>query len=175
MGRKIVKHPVEGGTCKRGHPVLFHHEVDDLLPTVPGQALLGDEAFGVADDAIGVGFRRTITRHEDAKVRRIRLACRRRSRLSRILAGSHADRNDKYDKRGDNNTPNRPGNGTHPWPSRPDPGTLRPLRLHQPTTPAHETRRATRCIVLFRYPLGFQSIAWGCIIPVPSVARAQIS
>ena len=41
--------------------------------------------------------------------------------------------------------------------------------------PPHVTRTATRCIVLLRYPFGFQSMAWGCITPSLSVARAQTS
>ena len=175
MGRKIAKHPVEGGTCKWDHSVLFHHEVDDLLPTLPGQALLGNEALGVADDAIGIGLCRTVTRHEGTEVGGIWSACRHGFRLSRILAASHANRNDENGKRGGNNTSNRPGNGAHPWPGRPGQGMPSPLRRHQPTLSAHDTRRATWCIVLLRYPLGFQSMAWGCIIPALSVARAQIS
>ena len=164
MSRKITKHPVEGGTCKWNHPVLFHHEFDDLLPTLPGKALLGDEAFGVTDDAIGISLCRTISRHEGTEAGRCRSACRHGSRFFRILTGSHTDRNDENGKCGGNHTPPRPGQSTP-----------RPLRLHQPAPPAHDTRRATRCIVLLRYPLGFQSMAWGCIIPALSVARAQIS
>ena len=41
--------------------------------------------------------------------------------------------------------------------------------------PPYATRTATRCIVLLRYPFGFQSMACGCIIPSLSVARAHIS
>ena len=44
-----------------------------------------------------------------------------------------------------------------------------------PATSPHATRIETRCIVLLRYPLGFQSMAWGCITPALSVARAQTS
>ena len=49
-----------------------------------------------------------------------------------------------------------------------------PARPTSATAP-HATRIATRCIVLLRYPFGFQSMAWGCITPALSVARAQIS
>ena len=37
------------------------------------------------------------------------------------------------------------------------------------------TRSEIRCIALFRYPLGFQATAKGCMRPRLSVARAQIS
>ena len=58
---------------------------------------------------------------------------------------------------------------TQDWPERADFGALRL------DTPPHATRTATRCIVLLRYPFGFQSMACGCITPSLSVARAQIS
>ena len=47
--------------------------------------------------------------------------------------------------------------------------------LHPRGPAAHAARTATRCIVLLRYPFGFQSMEWGCIAPALSVARAQTS
>ena len=107
MGRKIAKHPIERRVLNRDHAVLCHHEVDDFLPTLPGQALLGNEAFRVADDATRIGLCRTFCGDEDTQVRECRLACRNGSRLFRIAAGSHVNRNDDS-KHGSKNAPDKP-------------------------------------------------------------------
>ena len=172
MGRKIAKHPVKNGSGDWGHPVLFHHEIDDLLPALPGQALLSNEAFGVADDARGMRLNRTVTCHEDTEIGRFRLTCRHGSRLFRILSDSLMGGNNDNGKHASKKAPDSP---THPPSVGPSRDGSRPLRLHQLVTAAHDTRSATRCIVLLRYPLGFQSMAWGCITPALSVARAHIS
>ena len=172
MGRKIAKHPIERRVLNRDHAVLFHHEVDDFLPTLTGQALLGNEAFRVADDATRIGLCRTFSSDEDTQVSECRLACRNDSRLFRIFAGSHVNRNNENSKRGGKKAPDSPAHPRSVGPSR---NALRLLRLHQLAMPAHDTRSATRCMVLLRYPLGFQSMACGCMTPALSVARAQTS
>ena len=54
-------------------------------------------------------------------------------------------------------------------------GSFRQPDVHAFAASSHATRTATRCIVLLRYPFGFQSMACGCITPSLSVARAHIS
>lgn len=108
MSRKIAKHPIERVVLDRRHAVLFHHEVDDFLPTLPGQALLGNEAFGVADDTTRIRLNHTVARHEGTEVRQSRLACRHDSRLFRIFATSRMNRNNENSKHANKNAPDSP-------------------------------------------------------------------
>ena len=91
--------------------MLFHHEVDNFLPPLTGQALLGNEAFRVADDATRIGLCRTFSGDEDTQVGECRLACRRDSRLFRIFAGNRVNRNNKNSKHDGKNAPD---SLTHP-------------------------------------------------------------
>ena len=91
--------------------MLFHHEFDDFLPTLTGQALLGNEAFRVADDTTRIGLCRTFSGNEDTQVRECRLTCRNGSRLFRVFAGSHVNRNNKNSKPDDKSAP---GSLAHP-------------------------------------------------------------
>ena len=109
MGRKIAKHPIERRVLNRDHAVLFHHEVDDFLPTLTGQALLGNEAFRVADDATRIGLCRAFARHEQTEARGFRLVLPFGLCLSRSFACSHAGSNDESSSRADDTAPDCPG------------------------------------------------------------------
>ena len=40
--------------------MLFHHEFDDLFPSLPGKPLLGNEALGVTGDAERISLCRAV-------------------------------------------------------------------------------------------------------------------
>ena len=132
--------------------------------TPAGEALVGVDAHErrverlerkpAAGQPVGFDERQGLLPHRDARDSH--------GLLTRIFRASHRGRADGF----------RSGSGM------PGPDSVRgaPAPVHPAfAAPPHDARTATRCIVLLRYPFGFQSMAWGCITPSLSVARAQSS
>ena len=92
--------------------MLFHHEVNDFLPTLPVQTLLSDQAFGVAGNAAGIGLCRAFSRHEQTEARGFRLVLPFGLCLSRSFACSQAGNNDESGSRADDTVPDCPGDAT---------------------------------------------------------------
>ena len=152
VGREIAEHPLEVGAFNRGHPMLFRHELNDLLPSLPGKTLLRNKALGVAGDAVGIRLGRPNPRNEHAGAKRLELLRRRRFAVFLPLTGYQPNGRNENRRGYNNGAPNGPG-GTfpfRPWSRLLPPPTARPSQV---------TLSATRCIVLLRYPLGFQSMA----------------
>ena len=71
MRCEVCEDPIEIRLLDRCHPVLLDHLLQQLIPVRAGEALLGNDAPGMARGAVGVSLLGTVGVDEDAKIRRL--------------------------------------------------------------------------------------------------------